>query len=167
MDHSANFYIENLKLEKHPEGGYFREVYRADESIARSALPERFLGNRSFSTAIYFLLDGQNISAFHKIKSDEIWHFYDGTAVVIYILTEDGKLEKRKLGLNINQGELPMIVVPKNAWFAAEVIDKKSFCFVGCTVAPGFDFVDFQLAGKKELLCQFPQHKKLISRMSL
>ncbi len=113
------------------------------------------------------MLDGQDVSAFHQIKSDEIWHFYDGTALVIYILTEDGKLEKRTLGLNVEQGEKPMVVVPKNAWFAAEVIDKKSFCFVGCTVSPGFDFADFQLAKPKLLAAQFPQHKELILRLSV
>lgn len=167
MIRTADFYIEKLKLQKHPEGGAFAEIYRSEESVSPDALPARFGGERAFSTSIYFLLNKNEISAFHRIKSDEIWHFYDGTAALIHIIDESGKLTTLHLGRGIELGESFQAVAPKNCWFAAEVFDKKSFALVGCTVSPGFDFNDFELADRDELSKAYPEHKELIERLTL
>ena len=116
-----------------------------------SALPERFTGDRHFSTAIYFLLEQGNFSAFHKIKSDECWHFYAGQTLHVYVLHDDGKMEIIKIGNDIAKGELFQFVVPANCWFASRPAAESDFCFVGCTVAPGFDFADFEMAEEKRL----------------
>lgn len=162
---TAGALISFYGLQAHPEGGYFKETYRSAESIPNDGLPERFNDNRSFSTAIYFLLDGDNFSAFHRIKSDELWHFYSGIALNIYVIDKDGKLEIIRLGNNIQNGEVFQAVVPAGCWFASEPSSKQGSSFVGCTVAPGFDFADFELAEKEPLSKIFPQHASTIHRL--
>lgn len=166
QDKTAEYYIEKLNLQKHPEGGAFSEIYRSDEEISGEALPERFGAGRAFSTSIYFLLKGDEISSFHKIKSDELWHFYDGSSVTIYIIDEGGNLSSKKLGSNLEKGEMFQITVPKNCWFGAEVNDKSSFSLMGCTVSPGFDFRDFELAKRKNMLEEFKNIGALINRLT-
>lgn len=162
----AQQWISNLKLVAHPEGGYFSEVYRSEETISENCLNKRYLVSHSISTSIYFLLDGSDFSAFHRIKSDEIWHFYDGLPTKIYLIFPDGNFEIKKLGLDFEQNELPQVVIPKNVWFAAKPLAENSFSLVGCTVAPGFDFADFELAKRDELLQKYPQHKSLITQLT-
>lgn len=162
MNSKAQFYINHLNLHPHPEGGYFRELYRSSEKIKEENLPSRFKGDRCFSTSIYFLLEGNQVSKFHRIKSDEIWHFYDGSSVRIYILDQKGKLNTVTLGKELSTGELFQTVIGHGNWFAAEVIDKTSYCLVGCDVSPGFDYNDFELADRNKLLTKFPQHRELI-----
>ena len=128
---TAKEFIEQYQLQPHPEGGWYKETYRSKETIAASSLPERFTGEKNFS-------------AFHKIKSDECWHFYAGDALHVYLMYDDDKMEIIKLGSNIANGELFQYVVPANCWFASLPAAESKFCFVGCTVAPGFDFADFQ-----------------------
>ncbi len=159
--------INHYNLLPHPEGGFYRQTYEASEQILRDALPERFDGNRNFSTAIYFLLPFGNFSAFHRIKSDEVWHFYEGCALHIHVIHPNGDYECLKLGSNMNNGESYQLVVPANAWFASEPVgDAGSFALVGCTVAPGFDFADFELADAEKLVEQFPSHEQLIRQLS-
>ena len=159
--------INHYNLLPHPEGGFYRQTYEASEQILREALPERFDGNRNFSTAIYFLLPFGNFSAFHRIKSDEVWHFYEGCALHIHVIHPNGDYECLKLGSNMNNGENYQLVVPANAWFASEPTGEKgTFALVGCTVAPGFDFADFELADAEKLVKQFPSHERLIRRLS-
>ena len=160
---NANFYIEELKLQKHPEGGWFKEVYRSGESIAKQTLNSRFSGDRSISTSIYFLLQAGEFSAFHKIKSDETWHFYDGAMLEIFSISPAGKLSVSKLGLNIHKGELPQITIPHGHYFAAK--PSVSFTLVGCTVAPGFDFADFEMPTKEELKVIFPNQIEIIEEL--
>lgn len=162
----AFFWIKHLKLIKHPEGGYFREVYRSKEIISANDLPERFSGDRNFSTTIFYLLRSGEFSAFHKIKSDEIWHFYEGSQLILHVISPEGKYKKIILGRNANEGEKLQYAIPYNHWLAAEVKNKKSFSLMGCTVSPGFDFIDFVLGSKKELLRFFPQHAEIISRLT-
>ena len=158
--------INHYNLLPHPEGGFYRQTYAASEQILRDALPERFDGNRNFSTAIYFLLPNGNFSAFHRIKSDEVWHFYEGCALHIHVIHPNGDYECLKLGSNMNNGESYQLVVPANAWFASEPVgDAGSFALVGCTVAPGFDFADFELAEVATLTNQFRKHEELIRRL--
>jgi hypothetical protein len=121
---------------------------------------------RNVSTSIYFLLDGTQVSKFHRLKSDELWHFYDGTAVKIYCVDAKGRLTEIFLGKKTEKGELFQAVIKKNTWFAAEVVNKKSFALVGCTVSPGFNFSDFELAERKILSKQFPGLRDLIFKFT-
>jgi predicted cupin superfamily sugar epimerase len=164
MIEKAKQYIKKLNLKKHPEGGYYKEVYRSGELILGEHLPNRFKTSRNFSTSIYFLLVGKQFSAFHLLQSDELWHFYDGNDMIIHIINQKGKLSKRKIG----RGEdcKFQITIEKNNWFAAEIKNKKSFALVGCTVSPGFEYNDFVIGKREELVNQFPKHKKLIEKLT-
>jgi predicted cupin superfamily sugar epimerase len=164
--HAAETWIKRLNLRPHPEGGFFRETYRAAESVAADQLPPRFGGARSFSTAIYFLLGAGHFSAFHRIKADEIWHFYAGGPLDLYVIQPDGQLITQRLGLNVEHGELPQRVIPANHWFAARPAPASPYTLVGCTVAPGFDFADFELATTTQLAALFPQHKTIIATLT-
>jgi uncharacterized protein len=162
---SAQQLIQQYNLQPHPEGGWYKETYRSSEFILIDALPERFTGNRAFSTAIYFLLEQGNFSAFHRIKSDECWHFYAGDSLLIYVIDIDGKLTITTLGNDASKGQLFQYVVPANCWFASSPATHSSFCFVGCTVSPGFDFADFELADKTTLPDLYPQHSIIIQQL--
>ena len=159
--------IKILELKPHPEGGYFSEVYRCEELIERSNLPPRYSQNHSHSTSIYFLLNKNDKSHFHKLLSDEIWHFYSGSTIVLYCIDVDGNFSKLRLGINFEKTELPQIVIKRNTWFAAEVEDKNSYSLIGCTVSPGFEFTDFELGAQEKLLQQFPQHAELIKLFTI
>jgi len=163
---TANYWIEKLNLEKHPEGGYFREMYRSEENIQKNALPDRYNGDRSVATSIYFLLNGNEFSSFHKIQSDETWHFYTGTTLKLWVISERGKLLYHLLGQNPEAGEHLQITIPRNHWFAGRVVDKNSFALLGCTVAPGFNFDDFELGDRKKLIDEFSQHRKIIEELT-
>jgi len=158
---TAAYWIEKLKLQKHPEGGWYHEVYLSEDVIPQTGLPAGFRGERSFSTSIYYLLEGNDFSAFHRIKSDEIWHYYGGNSAVEIITIERGKIKKLILGNDPDKGQKLQLVVPKNTWFAAQLPDKKGFALAGCTVSPGFHFDDFELAGER-LLKELPEIKEQI-----
>jgi hypothetical protein len=166
MNEKAQFYKNQFQLQPHPEGGYYREVYRSDEILKKETLPKRFGGNRCFSTSIYFLLEGEQTSKFHRLKSDEQWHFYDGCAVRIYTLNDNGELRVIHLGKDISNQTVFQIVIKRNHWFAAELTDKNSFALVGCVVSLGFDFNDFELANSEELIAKYPQHNDLILKFT-
>ena len=152
-------------MQLHPEGGWFKETYRSDEIILKEHLPNRFSDGRSFCTAIYFLLEGKQFSSFHRIKSDEMWHFYAGDALDVFVIDEQGKLEIIKIGSDLEKGEKFQHVVKAGCWFASKPAQEHSFCFVGCTVAPGFDFEDFELAKADILANEFPEHKAIIRKL--
>lgn len=162
----AEYYISKLGLQKHPEGGWFREMYRAEEETAAEHLPGRYSGNRHHSTSIYFLLTSETFSAFHRISSDELWHFYEGSPVTVYMIDHEGNFSEITLGRNIEAGEVYQCVIPKGVWFGAMVNAADSFCLVGCTVAPGFHFDDFELASRDKLTADFPQHKAIIEKLT-
>ncbi|MBO0938984.1 cupin domain-containing protein [Fibrella sp. HMF5335] len=163
---TAAGYIAALNLQPHPEGGYYAQTYQATEQMAREALPRRFGGDRAFSTAIYFLLENHNRSTLHRIQSDEVWHFYAGGPLQIYVITpKTGELNTIRLGNRMDRGEVFQAVVPAGCWFGSKPIgdvDAPPFSLVGCTVAPGFDFADFELAEPEVMLAQYPQHSGVI-----
>ena len=161
----VNTLIQKYNLEPHPEGGWYKQTYKSSELVAASALPDRFNSERVFSTAIYFLLEKGNFSAFHRIKSDECWHFYAGGPLNIYIIDQTGKLKVITLGSDHEKGESFQYVVPANCWFASRPAPGSDYCFVGCTVAPGFEFEDFELANAKNLSAIYPQHSDLIHEL--
>jgi hypothetical protein len=162
---TAKELIEQLELVKHPEGGWYRETYRSDEVIQKTALPGRFANDRPVSTAIYFLLQSGDKSALHRIKSDEIWHFYSGDSLIVHVITPQGEYYPLNLGSNITAGETFQCVVPAGCWFGAEV-SGVGYSFVGCTVAPGFDFDDFEMGNRDDLLKEFPNHKEIVQRLT-
>ncbi len=162
---TAQQFIEQLGLIRHPEGGWFRETYRSREQLAASALPERFGGERSCCTSIYFLLEQGDFSALHRIKSDELWHFHSGCAVLIHVIAADGSYQELRLGPDIAAGEQFQAVVPAGCWFGAE-LKGEGFALVGCTVAPGFDFADFELGKQEELSLRYPEQADLVRRLT-
>jgi len=164
---TAEYWINQLRLRPHPEGGYYRETYRSLEIIPKADLPKRYSGKRSFATAIYFLLRGNQFSAFHRLKSDEIWHFYNGSPVYIFVIGKEGHLTTAKLGLDAEEDEQPQFVIKAGTWFAAKLGKAKSYALIGCTVTPGFDFADFEMGKRSELRRQFPRHCALIEQLTI
>jgi predicted cupin superfamily sugar epimerase len=158
--------VSRLDLAPHPEGGFYRETYRAAETIAHAGLPSRFHGGRAQSTAIYYLLRAGDRSKLHRIKSDEVWHFYDGDPLVIIAITPDGQLSETLLGRDFTAGQVPQHIVPAGHWFGAMPARNSRFVLAGCTVAPGFDFADFELATRAALLRDYPQHIAWITRLT-
>lgn len=166
---NADYYIEALGLLPHPEGGFYKEVYRSEEAIAREALPPRFSGDRAFSTSILYLLRQHDISALHAINQDEVWHFYAGSSVEIHVFSDRREYTRLVLGSGPGAGALFQAVVPAGSWFGAHLksaSDNNAFALVGCTVAPGFDFADFRLADTEDLKAKFPRHHEIIQRLS-
>jgi predicted cupin superfamily sugar epimerase len=164
MNLTAEDWITALKLNPHPEGGWFREIYRAGESIPAEALPDRFAGSRAFSTSIYFLLRAGEISALHRIAADEGWHFLDGQPLTIHQIDLQGHYSEQCIGRDPQQGLIPCAVVSAGWLFGASV--KTGFALVSCTVAPGFDFADFVMPTREELLAAYPHHHEIIERLA-
>ena len=163
---TAQYWIKKLNLQKHPEGGYFSEVYRSGEEIKKENLPARYSGARNHSTSIYFLLTSNEFSAFHRIKSDEIWHFYSGQAVTLHMIDEKANYSSVKLGSNPDNGEVFQFTIPHGMWFAASIDARDSYALVGCTVSPGFHYNDFELGKREDLVRLFPEHEKIIKEFS-
>ncbi len=161
---NAAEYIEALGLTSHVEGGAFRETYRS-ERVWPDPGPE-FSGDKSGSTAIYFLLKFGQISAFHKIASDELWHFYDGDPIHIYEITSAGALKHHVLGKAIQEGQSFQVLIPGGSWFASRCETPEGFGLCGCTVSPGFDFDDFILAKRSEFQTSFPAYAELIEELT-
>lgn len=163
---TAKEWIDRFRMVAHPEGGYYTETYRSGEIIRKEHLPRRFDGDRSFSTAIVFLLPGGEFSALHRIKQDEVWHFYDGAGLTIHVIDTDGVYTALKLGRNIEKGETPQAVVEAGCLFGATVDAGESYALVGCTVAPGFDFADLDMPDRRTLVERYPQHKTMIETLT-
>ena len=151
MKLNSEYVIKKLGLKPHPEGGYYREVYRAKEKINSQALPKRYGGDRNFSTSIYYLLKKGEYSKLHRLKSDEIYHFYLGSSIEIILIYPNGKIETKILGNNFEEGEYPQIIVPKNVWQGLRLVGNDQFSLMGTTVSPAFDFNDFELGDEKKL----------------
>jgi len=166
MSPSAEYWIEKLQLTQHVEGGSYRQVYKSGLMIPQAQLPATYHGDRHASTAIYFLLDKNQFSALHRIASDEVWHFYYGDTLVVYEINTSGVLIEHFLGNNPGQGENFQCVIKAGSWFGAKVKNGGDYALVGCTVAPGFDFEDFELAEKDKILKEFPQHKDIIQMLT-
>ena len=163
---TAQDWVNSLKLEPHPEGGYYRETYRSDEHIDRAALPARYGGDRAFATVIYFLLEAGQISAFHRIASDELWCFHTGAPLRIEQLNADGARLTHLLGPVPEQKQSFQCVIPAGTWFGAYVDADIGYSLVSCAVAPGFDFSDFELADRDKLLRALPDHRSVIERLT-
>ncbi|MEI9912869.1 MAG: cupin domain-containing protein [Bacteroidota bacterium] len=164
--HTADFWIQHLQLNKHIEGGWYSEIYRSALTFSNEQLPAAFGGERNACTHIYFLLEKKGYSAFHRIKSDELWHFYAGDPLIIYEIDKEGKMKEHFLGNDIEKGQSLFCVIGGGNWFGSRVANGGEYGLAGCTVAPGFDFNDFELADKKLLLAAYPEYAKLIHQLS-
>jgi predicted cupin superfamily sugar epimerase len=158
--------VRKLQLTEHPEGGYFGEIYRSTEEIDAGHFSDRYIGKRNLATSIYYLLGGNDFSAFHKLATDEIWHFYLGSPMLIHELTHESGMITTVLGTDFMLDQNPQYVVRSGQWFAAEPMDKKGYSLVGCTMAPGFDFQDFEMADQKSLTEEFAEYEQEIKRLT-
>lgn len=167
-DLSADQIIERLALRPHPEGGFYRETYRAAGVIGAEAWPGRIDGDRAVSTAIYFLLHGKQFSALHRLRCDEVWHFYLGAALEVVEISTDGSLVVTRMGPDLLAGEELQSAVPAGHWFGARLAEPRpgAFALVGCTVAPGFDFADLEMGRRDQLMASFPQHEAAIRSLT-
>ena len=147
------------------EGGYYVETYRAAEKLTGSVLPQRYAKTRNISTAILYLLTPETFSAMHRLKSDEVFHFYLGDPVTMLLLGTDDYSQIVTLGQDILNGQKIQQMIPGGTWQGCCLKDEGKFALMGTTVAPGFEFYDYEQADKKELLKKYPQHKKLILRL--
>ncbi len=152
--------VQKLGLLAHPEGGFYKETYRSTSSMETEQNTIR-----NVCTAIYFLLENNNISLFHRIQSDELWFFHQGEPLEIVFIKE-GVLNSIILGNSFEKGEVPQATIPANTWFASSVKQRKGYSLVSCTVAPGFDFADFELASRENLLQEFPHLKEVINEFT-
>lgn len=160
--HDARYWIEQLKLTRHPEGGFYREIYRSSLTHRQAHLPSSFRGDRVASTSIFYLLEASDCSAFHRIASDELWHFYAGDPLEVYEIDAPGTLTVHILGNDPEQAQSFQAIVSAGNWFAAKPSVGSRYSLVGCTVSPGFDFADFEMAKPLDLSARYPQHKSLI-----
>lgn len=166
MDDAVKTIVERFRLEPHPEGGYFREVYRASMQVRHPGIPDGGDTRRSAGTLIYFLLSGKDFSAFHRVRySDEIWHLYAGGPLEIYVINDTGQLEQRQLTTDLAQGE-PTTMIPAGCWQSARLAEHADWALGGCTVAPGFDYDDFEMPPASDLLARFPSQERAIRMLT-
>jgi len=158
--------IAQYDLKQHPEGGYFKETYRSAGSIPAGVLPKSFIGNRSYSTAIYFLLPKGARSSLHRIRQDEVWHFYLGSSLTLVSISPTGCIQTVLMGPDVKSGHKLQHVVSAGDWFGAYPNDDSAYSFVGCTVAPGFDFADFEMGQREHLLKEFPHAEEIIVKLT-
>lgn len=164
---TAQTWIDRLDLQAHPEGGFYRETYRTDLQVPADALPDRFDGARDVAALIYFLLTADSFSALHRIRQDEVWHFYAGAPVTLHQIRPDGSRSATTLSRAVEEGHRLHTVVPAETWFGATVADAgPEYALVGCTTAPAFDFSDFELADRDALIEAHPEHRSLIERLT-
>ncbi len=159
MNDDARTIIAALGLAPHPEGGFFRETYRGSLVVGA---PQ---GKRSASTAIYFLLPAGTFSALHRVRSDEVWHHYDGDPIDLHTLDDAGAHAVTRLGRDVLRGERPQYVVPAGVWQAAVPLGAR-FALCGCTVAPGFDFADFEMPTRDALVSRFPALRSVVEKLT-
>lgn len=156
---SATDWIRQLTLQPHPDGGYYKEVFRSVESVQRTGSDEL----RHACTSIYYLLEGEDYSGFHRIKSDEIWYFHKGVPLTIHVITASGEHKVLELS-DAPTGSLSL-VVPAGLWFAAEIPSNVGYALVSCAVAPGFEFSEFEMADRAELQKNYPAYAELFQRL--
>lgn len=148
------------------EGGYFRETYRAPLRFMPHALPPEYGHERSASTAIYYLLTPDTFSAIHRVKSDEVFHFYAGDPVEMVQLWPDGDTRVVQLSNDLAPGREPQLVVPAGVWQGCRLVPGGRWALLGCTVAPGFEYADFELAPREDLLRDYPAEPELITALT-
>ncbi len=155
MKSGADFWINHLQLTAHPEGGYFKEIYRA----------KVMHGNRNIATSIYFLLKKEEVSHLHRLTADELWYYHQGSALKVTVINQEGKLQEYFVGPDTAKGQTLQLIIPAGSIFGSEVIEGE-FSLVGCMVSPGFDFRDFELFTTSQLMKNYPQYESSILRLT-
>ncbi len=163
---TADYFIKNLDMTPHPEGGFYKEIYASEENITSNDLEVDFEGSRILWTSIYFLLRDGEVSNFHRLKSDEMWYYHSGSPLTIYMISPEGELITEQLGLDIEHGEKAQVLVPKNYIFGS-AMNHEGYALVGCMVSPGFEFRDFELFKRNELIAKYPQHQQIIHKLTI
>lgn len=163
---TPDYWIKNLELSPHPEGGYYKEIYTSGIVLKNEILPQVYDGDRKLTTSIYYLLRSGEISYFHQLKSDEIWYFHCGSSLKISSISRYGELSTEMLGIDAKKGEKPQIIIPAGTIFGAEVVRENSYTLLSCMVSPGFELNDFKLFTRKELLERYTQYSDIINKLS-
>jgi predicted cupin superfamily sugar epimerase len=158
-------WIARLELAPHPEGGWYRQTYRSPLMLPSAALPA-YGGDRAAATTIYFLLSGDEFSALHRLRSDEGWHFYAGSPLAVHVINPKGAYRQILLGSDPDAGQAFQAVVPGGCWFGSSLLHPGTYALAGCTVAPGFEFADFEMANRRELVSLYPEHRDIITRLT-
>lgn len=166
MKQDAMYYVSKLGLEPHPEGGYYKQTFVSNEQVTDKGLSVTYDGKRKLYTSVYFLLTSTDVSHFHRLKSDELWYYHAGSSLTVHIIHENGTYEEIKLGLNLEQGQVPQTLVSKNSIFGSSVMEEDAFSLVGCMVSPGFEFQDFEMFTQAELLSKYPEQKEIIMKLA-
>ena len=161
MERTAHEWIDLLQLKAHIEGGYYKEVLKSNTQIKNEED-----NARSLYTSIYFLLEEGNPSHLHRLQSDEVWYFHAGNSLTVHLIEEDGRYHTMKLGDNLAKGEQLQALVPKGTIFGSTVDEAGGYALVSCMVAPGFEYEDFELLKRSELMCQYPEHHAIIERLT-
>ncbi len=156
---TAAYWIDHLNLRRHPEGGYYKEIFRSQEQVIRVGARKA----RQACTSIYYLLEGTDFSGFHRIASDELWYFHKGSPLLIHVIDEKGACTALELS-DTHSGRLSL-AVKAGLWFAVEVPADDGFTLVSCAVAPGFEFGEFEMAQKQEMIALYPQHAALLNKL--
>lgn len=164
--YSADYFIKNLNMISHPEGGYYKETHRSQDQITSNELQVDFEGSRLLWTSIYFLLQDGEVSNFHRLKSDELWYYHSGSPLTIYMISPEGELITEQLGLCHEAGEKPQVLVPKDYIFGS-AMNHEGYALVGCMVSPGFEFRDFELFQRSVLLEKYPHYEEIILKLTL
>jgi len=165
MTQDAEYWIRNLKLTRHIEGGYFRETYKSQEKIKKQCLPTRYIDERHYYTTIYYLIKSGEVSKIHKILSDEVWYFHAGTSATIYIFGSNQSLIRKQIGLNILEHEYPQVLVTRNTFFACTVNKPNSYILVSCQVSPGFNYDDYTIPEKNWMKENYPKYSDIIEKL--
>ncbi len=161
---TAEYWIQHLNLTLHSEGGFFREIYRSNVEADHKNLPHGYQGSRRLSTSIYYLLRSGDISRFHRLRSDEVWYYHYGSSVKIILINQEGHKYTKLLGPRPEKAEQPQVVVPAGTIFGAEIIESNSFGLYGCMVTPGFEYDDFEIFNKEDLIQAYPKYAELIEK---
>lgn len=163
---NALYWIQALGMEKHPEGGYFCELYKCAERISDREITFAFTKDRCLASSIYFLLPAGEVSRFHRLKSDELWYFHAGNPIVIHLIDKAGNLSELRLGTDCEKGERPQAVIPAGSIFGAIPGGQDGYSLAGCMVCPGFEYEDFELLSREELLRFYPKHREIILKLT-
>ncbi|SFD36610.1 cupin domain-containing protein [Clostridium uliginosum] len=163
--YTADYFVKNLNMIPHPEGGFYKESFVSRENISDRGLNVESEESRKLWSSIYFLLRDGEVSNFHRLKSDEMWYYHSGSSLTIYMINPEGELITEELGLNIEKGEKAQILVPKDYIFGS-AMNNEGYALVGCMVFPGFEFKDFELFERDYLVEKYPNHKKVILKLT-
>ncbi|SFM25852.1 hypothetical protein SAMN04488573_11524 [Bacillus sp. 5mfcol3.1] len=161
-----DYWVSKLGLVRHPEGGYYKRTFASEKHVTDKSLHVNFVRQRKLYTSIYFLLTSNDVSHFHRLKSDELWYYHGGSSLKIHVIQENGQYNEIKLGMNLENGEVPQALVSKNSIFGSTVMEKDTCSLVGCMVSPGFEFEDFELFTQERLLLKYPEHKDIIMQLA-